>query len=158
MRIAFLMPARSASGLDRVAGVSLRVLGVVGLAALATGLLFVGVGVWTLLQIQLRGDQGWDGLVAGVTLMLGGLATVSGVAATWSAQRGFVAWHDGFAGPVRVVGIVWTIIGATFWMPRAWQNHPNPLDDYLALARLAVLILGLLIWAGAGRMAPQSAS
>ncbi len=149
---AFLRAGRDAHGLDRAAGVSLRVTGVAALALLALAAVFLVAGLISLVGIWQRGDRGWDGLVAGVTLGLGTLSLGAGIGLLSAAHIGFGAWATQRRVPVRNVGIALSLVGATFWMPRAWQMHAAPLDDYLALARFVVLVLGILILVGSRRL------
>ncbi len=148
MRPAFLRRGRDAEGRDRAAGMALRITGLLSLPLAALGVLMLGTGAWTLWQIQTRGDQGWDGLIAGIALGLGLLSALSAVGLAAASHVGLRAWNEHRPRPVLWVGVALTAIGATFWMPRAWQAYATPLDDYLAMARFVLLALGIAVLVG----------
>lgn len=87
---------------------------------------------------------GWEGLIVGIAVMLGGGAAVLGSGLLWLANAGA---RDPNATNFRYGISAITVLGATFWAPIAWQGHVAPIDRYLAVLRLGLLLIGAVtLW------------
>lgn len=117
------------------------VIRIVGAASLA----FFGVaiiGVVAAIQAFTDPVDGWEDLIAALAIMIAVGAGVAGGLLSWWSHA--ASHHIGNG--VWLGALAMAVVGATFWAPVAWMDHPTPLDRYVAAIRLALLVLGGFAW------------
>jgi 4-amino-4-deoxy-L-arabinose transferase-like glycosyltransferase len=117
--------------------------------------LFIGQGLVLLFRIRAQGDGGWDGLISGIALGLGILTSVAASGIIYAAHLAFRGWVRQQQKPVALIGLVFTVIGATAPFPAIFNPYRTPLDHYLIIARLVLLGFGLAMMAAARRFANE---
>lgn len=129
---------------DAVVVLAIRTLGVLSVGLVAIALL----GVVAIVDAFTGPEGGWEGLIVGAAIAVGGGALLIGVALGTVAHVAGKRYRDGQdVGFLVPVGVVMALAGAAAWLPWAMSEHRAPLDQYIAVLGTVVGLLGIaLAW------------